>query len=235
MDNPGNLPELGRYLRLYGLHLVEHSVSYEVVLRVRVAASRYITSHLPTHLNEHWSVNPHEGVSLAREAIQAQLNTLKQGLETAWSLLGLNQESDPLDRFQAQRQQLGREFVPTLATGAGRSLVPVNRAAALMLPNNRILSSLHTVQKLLEVTHTALLVADTARQLWYGWRTNQAEYKILQARRLLLEDAVRAAEISQDHALQKALDPQFVENYLLTRGDDEAYDILFGEVDNPPG
>lgn len=216
---------LRQYLRLYGVRLIEQKVSYELVLRVRVAATQFVTSTLPDDLTQNWLHNPQEGIAVAQDAMQPRLEALRSGQdEDIWQQLGLNVPDPRFNNYWANRPHLSPSHTPSLnQTIAPRRLTP-------LLPANRLMTSLMTAQRILDATYSAIMVVDAARQLWENWQKGKEETRILEARRVLLEDAIRATEASQNHALQQALDPQFVENYLLESGNHSTYDALFGEI-----
>ncbi len=216
---------LSQYLRLYGVRLVEQKVSYELVLRVRIAATQFVTSTLPDDLTRSWLRNPQEGVAIAQDAMQPQLEALRTGRdEELWQQLGLNIPNPRFADYWANRPNLSAQHMPVL----NQSIAP--RRLTPLLPTNRLSTSLVTAQRILDATYSAIIVVDAARQLWQNWQKGKEETRILEARRVLLEDALRVTEASQNHALQQALDPQFVENYLLESGDHSTYDALFGEI-----
>jgi hypothetical protein len=85
---------------------------------------------------------------------------------------------------------------------------------------------------MLEVTHMALQVAHTAMKLWQNWKSGQEQYRLLEAKRLLLQDSLRAALSGQQDALARGIEPGFVAGYLQAHGDDDAYQVLFGDEDD---
>lgn len=226
--NKSVVPYVGRYLRLHGLHLVEQSVSYEIVLRVRIAATRFVTSTLPEQVEELWRHNAAEGVALAQEHIAPRLELLKQTGDV-WNRLGLNSNSDQWLAFIEQRQGLAGQVIDALPT-TSPIILPSKPLNSLISTSGRFMRSVDNATRLFQAAQSALFVADAALRLWGDWKETQAKHKILEARQLLLEDAVRATEASQHHALQQALDPTYVERYLAAGGDDPAYDILFGDI-----
>ena len=217
-----NQPSLARYLRLYGIHLVEQSVSTEIVLRVRVATTRYITRYLPTNLDNLWRKNPEEGVAITEEIVLTQLNTLRQTTQ-AWDTLGI---AEPLLDEYVQNRTARRQLPNLLPTSS--ALMPHRPLPTL---NNPLVRRVDKLNQILVATHTAITVADAALKLWQDWKLGQSKIKVAEARQILLEDAIRATEASQNHALQQALDPSYVEHYLASGGDDPAYDILFGDIE----
>jgi hypothetical protein len=219
---------LGRYLRLYGLHLVEHSVSHEMVLRVRVAATQYVTSIMPANLDQLWLKDPRAGVEMAEDLVLPKIEALQRDPD-AWEALGLDRPDPRFEEYQQERGagNLKSQIAKALPNPA-KALVP--RPSNLgTIPLNR---NFERVNQMLQVAQTAIVVADAARRFWQDWRIGQEKLKVVEARRLLLEDALRATSASQNHALQQALDPSFVENYLGGGGNDPAYDILFGEIED---
>lgn len=202
------------YLRLHGLHLIEQKVTTEVVLRVRVAATRYVTARLPEDLNTVWLQNPSEAVDAAREFIMPALKQLEDPDE-AWQRLRLTGTDPVWDAFRNQRQ-LVTPRPPVISPGRVIRHMPIT---------NRF----DNLNRLVNFVHGSILVADAALQLWQNWRVGQENFRVVEARRMLLEDAVRATKAGQDYALQQALDPGNVQRYLAAGGDDPAYDILFGD------
>ncbi|MCI0712289.1 MAG: hypothetical protein L0154_19200 [Chloroflexi bacterium] len=223
MPDNSIIPYFGRYLRLHGLHLVEEKVTSEVVLRVRVAATRYITSVLPIDLENRWINNPAQGVEEARDLMMPRLDALRNVGDEAWEALNLIGQDPRWDTFRQQRQ-LGQNSLPGVNLPAvPRSLFPI--------PISPLTRRLDNLTRFLHAVHTGIMIADSAAKLWYDWRLGQENVRIMQARRLLLEDALGAAGVSQEYALKQALDPTNVERYLTAGGDDPAYDILFSDDD----
>lgn len=216
------IPYFGRYLRLHGLHLIEEKVTSEVVLRVRVATTRYITSVLPFDLEDRWINNPAQGVEEARDLMMPRLDSLRNIGDEAWEALNLIGE-DP--RWELFRQQRDSGLLGSLPSA---NLPAVPRFPAPITPLTRRLDNL---TRFLQAVHTGIMIADSAVRLWQEWRLGQENVRIAQARRLLLEDALDAAGAGQEYALQQALDPSNVERYLTAGGDDPAYDILFSDDD----
>lgn len=216
---------LTHYLRLYGLNLIEQKVSYELVLRVRVAATKFVTSDLPDDLTQTWRTNPDEGVRIAQDAMHPLLDSLRHSnQDNVWQQLGLNMPNPQFQNYFATRPNLSPNHLSVL------NQVSPTRRISPILPPSRLSHGLVTAQRMLDATYTAIMVVDAARQLWQNWQKEKEETRILEARRVLLEDAVRVTEVSQNRALQQALDPSFVENYLLASGDGTTYDVLFGET-----
>jgi hypothetical protein len=230
-DNNVPTPFLGRYLRLYGLHQLEHSISYEIVLCVRVATTRLVTSGIPATLEELWRRDPERGVHMARDEFILPRLARLQDAEDAWSELALATFEDRWQQFQQQRQILRPDTVIDTLPRRG-DLIPYQPLPTALSTGSRLLRSVDNVNRVLNMAQTALTVADAALRLWHEWRSGQERLRIMEARRLLLEDAVQATQMSQDHALSQALNPGFVERYLTAGGDDEAYDILFGDLDD---
>lgn len=224
------VPYLGRYLRLYGLHLVEQSVSYEIVLRIRVATTRFVTSAIPDDIERIWRGDPQRAVEFVREAIEPQFATLHD-TEDAWTHLRLPGWESQWEQYLAQRNLMQPgELINALPHRD--QLARYHPLKISLSTSNRLLRSIDNVSRILNMAHSALTVADMARRLWQDWQIGQEKLRLMQVRRLLLEDAIQATRASQDHALQQALDPTFVERFLTAGGDDSTYDILFGDLDD---
>jgi hypothetical protein len=223
-----------RYLRLYVLHQVEHhtSVTNLSILRTRIATVRYVFNDLPSQIENQWQADSVSGVSLVQETVIPRFQNLIED-DGAWDILGLAGRDNPVwQPYLNLRQTTPGKFLNAIPST--RSLVPYQTPLPTKLarPTARFMHSLDRAQRLLEVTQTALQVADTALRLWQNWKVGQAEHKLLEIRRLLLQDSIHAALSGQQSALNQSLEPGFVAGYLEAHGDDDAYDVLFGDIDN---
>ena len=221
MSEKSIIPYFGRYLRLHGLHLIEEKVTSEVVLRVRIATTRYVTSILPADLEERWRINPVQGVEEARDLIMPRLDMLRNSGDEAWEALSLIGQDPRWDQFRQQRDMIPGSLPLSNIPSVPRFPVPLTSFSR----------RLDNVTRFLQAVHTGIMIADSAVKLWQEWRIGQENVRIAQARRLLLEDAVDAAGASQEYVLKQALDPTHVERYLTAGGDDPAYAILFSDDD----
>lgn len=221
-----------RYLRLYVLHQVEqYTLTNNLsLLRTRIATVRYVFTDLPQHIDQQWQADSISGVSLAQEMLIPRFENLLAD-DQAWNKLGLMGGDNPVwQPYLSLRQTAPGRLIEAIPTS--RSLVPSPPPlpAKLARPAARLMLNVERAQRLLEVTQTALQVADTALRVWNNWKLGQAERKLLDMRRLLLQDSIHATLAGQQTALNQSLEPGFVAGYLAAHGDDDAYDVLFGEV-----
>ncbi|MCQ3931674.1 MAG: hypothetical protein DPW16_14550 [Chloroflexi bacterium] len=221
-----------RYLRLYVLHQVEQYTltSNLSILRTRIATVRYVFTDLPNQIDQQWQADSISGVSLTQEMLIPRFENLLAD-DQAWSKLGLMGGDNPVwQPYLSLRQTAPGRLIEAIPTS--RSLVPnpPPLPAKLARPAARLMVNVERAQRLLEVTQTALQVADTALRVWNNWKLGQAERKLLDMRRLLLQDSIHAALAGQQTALNQSLEPGFVAGYLAAHGDDDAYDVLFGDV-----
>jgi hypothetical protein len=223
-----------RYLRLYVLHQVEQTAIYahQGVLRTRVATVRYVFTRLPEELDARWQSDARAGAELAREVLVPRLDMLMDE-DTAWEKLGLTGKDRQTWRpyLEARRRTPGGLL---RALPSVQSLTPWRSTSPVRIEEqtgSRFVQRLDQAQRLLEFTHNALQVADTALKLWQNWKSGQQQRQLLEARRLLLQDSLKATLLGQQSALNNSLEPGFVTRYLAAHGDDSAYDVLFGDVE----
>lgn len=231
-SNPlANNPYLTRYLQLYTLHQVEHTASSVTILRVRVAAVRYLLRDMPHELNAYWQVDPLSGVAAVRDWMKPRFTELRDE-QRAWELLGLDGADATWQPYVALRQNANdalRAVVPVVENASKRAIIPAEK------PGERIARRLDQTQRLLEYANMALQLAENARRLWQNWQIGREEQRLLQAKRLYLEDAIRVTNEGQNRALDEALNPSNVSGYLMANNDDDMYDLLFGENDDEIG
>ncbi|MBI5930123.1 MAG: hypothetical protein HY862_12500 [Chloroflexi bacterium] len=220
-----------RYLRLYVLHQVEHTTFTNLsILRTRIATVRYIFNDLPNRLDQQWQADSISGVSLAQETLIPRFENLLAD-DQAWARLGLTGGDYPAwQPYLSLRQTAPGKFIDALPSPRALVPNPPSLPAPLARPMAHLMVNVERAQRLLEVTQTALQVADTALRVWNNWKLGQAERKLLEARYVLLQDSIHATLSGQQTALNQSLEPGFVTGYLAAHGDDDAYDVLFGDV-----
>ena len=221
-----------RYLRLYVLHQVEQYTTNAnlSILRTRIATVRYVFTDLPKHIDQQWQADSTSGVSLAQEMLIPRFENLLID-DQAWIKLGLMGGDQPVwQPYLGLRQTAPGRFIDALPTSRSLMPSPPPLPPKLARPAARFMLNVERAQRLLEVTQTALQVADSALRVWNNWKVGQAERKLLETRRLLLQDSIHAALAGQQTALNQSLEPGFVAGYLAAHGDDDAYDVLFGDV-----
>jgi hypothetical protein len=196
-------PSFIRYLRLYTLHSVEQSATHRRILQVRIATLHYTLADIPGEFEMLWRNEPAQGVARARQLILPRLETLLND-ETAWGKV----MAEP-PRWQ-----------PYLDLRRQRALPELPVLPRLSAAKNALAYRLDQAERWLQVTKTALDVANAGLALWQGWQKFRDE-------RRLLQDAVRATLLGQNNALDHALERGFVPKYLAARGDDPVYPVLF--------
>lgn len=194
-----------RYVRLYSLHSVEQTATHRRILQARVAILQYTLTHLPGELDSVWKSEPAQGVVQAREFILPRL----EGLLDDHSALAHSLVDVP--RWQ-----------PYLSLRQNQSLPAIPQFPSLSTSINTLSYRLGQAERFLQLTKTALEVANAGLVLWQSWQKFRHEGRLLQ-------DAIQATLLGHEGALQHALDPGFIPKYLAARGDDPAYSILFDE------
>ncbi|MCB9436977.1 MAG: hypothetical protein H6673_08280 [Anaerolineales bacterium] len=197
-----------RYLRLFTLHAVEQNVGHQRLLRARLVTVRYSLEQMSAQLNIDWQHNPQNSINQARNEIVPRQQLLVNN-DDLWHALW---EEAP--RWEPYRELRERHALPSLAAPPSRALTPY--------PVSTFSRRLDQTERLLQLTRTALEVANAGLILWQTWRHVRDE-------RYLLHDALRATIEGQEMALEQASDADFVQHYLQAYGDDPVYPILFSE------
>lgn len=225
-------PFFVRYLRLYVLHQVEqHTALTNLgILRTRIATVRYVFADLPQYIDHLWRADSMRGVSSAQETLIPRFENLLTD-DGAWAKLGLTGEDYPIwQPYLSLRQSAPGKLLDAIPNTRALVPTPPRLPGKFARPAARFMVNVERAQRLLEITQTALQVADTALHVWNSWKLGQAERRLIDTRRLLLQDSIHATLASQQSALNQSLDPGFVAGYLAAHGNDDAYDVLFGEI-----
>ncbi len=189
-----------RYLRLYTLHAVEQTATHQRILQARVTTVRYVFQPLSRELNQDWQTDASQSVDKARSIIIPRLHNLLDD-DTEWQHL-----LHETDRWQPYLELRRAGAMPSIP----------------QIPASKPVSRLGRAERWLQITKTALEVANTGLVLWQSWRRFQDE-------RRLLQDSIRAMLTGGERALDHALEPGFIQGYLAEHGDDPAYDAIFEE------
>lgn len=197
-----------RYLRLFTLHTVEHNVGHQRLLRARLVTVRYSLERMSAQLDIDWQHNPQHSIDQARAEIVPRQQLLVDNDDLWHELL------DTAPRWEPYRELRERHALPSLPAPPNRTLTPY--------PLSPLSRRLDQTERLLQLTRTALEVANAGLILWQTWRRIRDE-------RFLLHDALRATIEGQEMALEQATDADFVQHYLHAHGDDPMYPILFSE------
>lgn len=197
-----------RYLRLFTLHTVEQSAGHQRLLRARLVMVRYSLERMSAQLNIDWQHNPQQGIEQARHELVPRLQTLYDNSDLWHELL---EDAPRWEPYQALRE---RHALPSLPTPPTRALT--------LYPTSTFSRRLDQTERLLQLTKTALEVANAGLILWQTWRRMRDD-------RYLLNDALRATIEGQELALEQGSDAEFVQRYLQAHGDDPVYPILFSE------
>lgn len=197
-----------RYLRLFTLHAVEQNVGHQRLLRARLVTVRYSLERMSAQLNIDWQHNPQYSIDQARDEIVPRQQLLVDNDDLWHELL----EEAP--RWEPYRELRERHALPSLPAPPSRALAPY--------PLSPLSRRLDQTERLLQLTRTALEVANAGLILWQTWRRIRDE-------RYLLHDALRATIEGQEMALEQANDADFVQHYLQAHGNDPVYPILFSE------
>lgn len=193
-----------RYVRLYTLHTLEQTAPHPRLLQARITTVQYVLQQLPTSLDADWNLDAQQGVALTRALTVERIDELL-GNEARWAQLLA--DASRWQPYQTLREQ---SAVPTLPT---QRFLPTG---------TRLSRRIAQAERLLQLTQTAIEVANAGLVLWQSWRRFRDE-------RLLLQDSVSALIERQEQALDHALDPGYVQHYLQECGDDPAYDVVFGD------
>lgn len=197
-----------RYLRLFTLHAVEQHAGHQRLLRARLVTVRYSLERMSAQLNIDWKNDPQQGIEQTRDEIVPRLQTLYDNNDLWHDLL----EDTP--RWEPYRTLRQHHAIPSLPTAPSRALT--------LYPTHTLSRRLDQTERLLQLTKTALEVANAGLILWQTWRHMRDE-------RYLLNDALRATIEGHEQALHHASDADFVQHYLQAYGDDPAYPIIFSE------
>lgn len=211
-----------RYLRLYTLHSIEQSASDSVYLQARVMTLRYVLKGLPQTLDTAWQQDTDLGIISAQEIIFPRFERLLQE-QDSWHSLYQDEQTPELKSYWGLRHA-GQQALPMT-----KSLVPTRSISRMIVPHsqNKWMQRVYQAEKWLDIARKTIEVANLGLQLWQNWKIGREQQRLLQAQRLLLNDSVQATLTGQQLALTQATDPNFVQQYLLERGDDDVYDVLF--------
>jgi len=211
-----------RYLRLYTLHSVEQSASDSVYLQARIITLRYVLKSLPKTLDTDWQQHTDLGITSAQEIIFSRFERLLAE-QDSWQSLHLDEQAPELKSYWGLRQT-GQQALPIT-----NALIPTPSLTRSIVPHspNKWMQRIYQAEKWLDITRKTIEVANLGLQFWQNWKIGREQQRLLQTQRLLLNDSVLATLTAQQLALAQAADPNFVQQYLLDRGDDNVYDVLF--------
>ncbi|MBN1678663.1 MAG: hypothetical protein JW966_00130 [Anaerolineae bacterium] len=225
-----------RYVGLYTLHYVEDYVEAPAdlfLLRVRIHTLRYSFLPLitaPADVNAAYRDDPRAGVERVRESVLPRLYTLLDVRDPFAELNLLPDQNAVWQRYAAERS-LPAETGPHTRVGVPRIVTPVPHRR---LPTRSTTSErLARIQQTLHLLHTAAETASTLAAAWQNWQIGQGRRKLLDAQRILLQDTIQAQLAGQNHALDHALQQDYVRGYLADHAGDTVYDIVLGGDDSP--
>jgi hypothetical protein len=197
-----------------------------VYLQTRVATLRYVLGGLPQFLDADWQQDANLAIIAAQKFIIPRFEQLRTE-ENIWQMLHSDGQTAEVHSYWGLRQ-ISNHVLPAAKTlsprpSIVRSIMPSNH-------HNKWMQRIYRAERWLDVAYKTIEVANLGLQFWQNWKIGREQQRLLQDQRLLLKDSVQATLTGQQLALDQAADPSFVQHYLLERGDDDVYGVLFEDA-----